>query len=420
VSREHTLPRRLVELAAARPDEIALQEKRYGIWHPTPWTAYAARVRDFAGGLATLGVGRGDAVGVLGDNRPEWLIAELAAHCLGAAVVGLDPASAGDQVAALLELAAVRVVVAEDQEQVDKLAELRARLPRLARVVYYDPHGLERRSREDQDDRQEREALERRSREDQDDRQEREALERRRDDYLARFTDVEAAGRRDGAERPGWLDGEIAAGAASDVALLCAAPDGTGLARLSHADLWTMAERLHRIDPLAPGRRHVSFQPLASIGEQLVAVACGLAHGLLVAFPEDAATQDADLREIGPDVMLAPPAFWDRVRGSVRTRAGDADWLKRRAFAWAYRVGEAVAERRARGRAPGAALAAAHRMAGALALGAVRDHLGLSRLRRGYADGALAPEVVRFFDAIGVPLTAVDLGELVAAREAAR
>jgi long-chain acyl-CoA synthetase len=383
VSREQTLPRRLVELAAARPDEIALQEKRYGIWHPTPWAAYAARVRDFACGLATLGVGRGDAVGVLGDNRPEWLIAELAAHCLGAAVVGLDPASAGDEVARVLELAEVRVVVAEDQEQVDKLAALRARLPRLARVVYYDPHGLE----------------------------------QYRDDYLARFTEVEAAGRRDGAERPGWLDGEIAAGAASDVALLCTAPR---LARLSHADLVTAAEQLHRIGPLAPGQRHVSFLPLASIGEQVLAVGCGLAHGLLVAFPEDAATQDADLREIGPDVMLAPPEFWERMRASVPARARDAGWPKRRAFAWAYGVGEAVAEHRARGRAPGPALAAAHRVAGAVALAAVRDHLGLSRLRRGYADGALAPEIVRFFDAIGVPVTPVDLGELVAAREAAR
>jgi long-chain acyl-CoA synthetase len=388
VSREQTLPRRLVELAALRPDEAALLEKRYGIWHPTSWAAYAARVRDFAHGLATLGVRRGDAVGVLGDNRPEWLIAELAAHCVGAAVVGLDPARPGHEVLALLDLAQVRVVVAEDHEQVDKLAALRAQLPQLARVVYRDPHGLE----------------------------------HDRDDTLARFGDVEAAGRREAAQRPGWLDGEIAAGAASDVALLCAPPEGArpGLAQLTHEDLVTTAAQLHPLDPLARGQRHVSLVPLASIGEQLLAVACGLAHGLVVAFPEGAATQDADLREIGPDVMLAPPAFWERMGESVRTRAGAADWLKRRAFAWAHGVGEAVADRRARGEAPRPTLAAAYRVADAIALAAVRDHLGLSRLGHGYAAGALAPEAVRLFRAIGVALEPVDLGDLVAGREVAR
>jgi long-chain acyl-CoA synthetase len=376
-----TLPRRLARLASERPRAIAMQEKRYGIWHPITWADHAARVRDFASGLATLGVRRGDAVGVLGDNRPEWLIAELAAQCLGAAAVGMSPTSAADEVLGILAPAAVRVVVAEDQEQVDKLARITDRLPRPLHVIYWDPHGLEHYPTAG----------------------------------LARFTDIAAAGRRDAAARPGWLDGEIAAGRADDIAVQCSASDAAParLAPLSHADVLAMADLLHRIEPLRPGQRHVSVLPLSWIGEQAMSVACALAHGLTLAFPEDGATTHADLREIGPDVVLGPPRSWERMRASVQSRIADAGWLGRHVFAWAHGVGDAIAGCRARGARPGPRLAAAHCIADAVALGAVRDHLGLSRMRRGYSAGApLSPDLARYLGAIGIDLTAVALPEL--------
>lgn len=378
-----TLPRRLVDLAATRPTAVALQEKRYGIWHPIGWAEYAAHVRAFAHGLASRGVGRGDAVGVLGDNRPEWLIAELAAQCLGAAVVGIDPGSTRDEVLAALALAGARVVIAEDQEQIDKLLGLADRLPGLAHIIYYDPRGLA----------------------------------AYRDARLARFTDVAAAGRRDAEARPGWLDGEIAAGSPGDTAVLCTTPGARpGLARLSHAQLLAMADQLHRADPFAAGERHVSLLPLAWIGEQVLSVACGLAHGLALAFPEDAATQRGDLREIGPELMLATPRIWDELHADVQARIDDAGWLKRRAFDWACGVGEAVA----RSAQPGRRRSAVHRIADAAVLRPVRDHLGLARITRCYAGGALSPEVLRFFRAIGVNLTQIDPDGWLAAAEAPR
>ena len=121
-----TFPKLLRGLATKNPDQTALQEKRYGIWQPMSWSTYAARVQDFAHGLAALGVERGQIVAVLGDNRPEWLIAELAAQSIGAAVVGIYPTSIGEELLHILTLAQVKVVVAEDQEQVDKLLKLRA------------------------------------------------------------------------------------------------------------------------------------------------------------------------------------------------------------------------------------------------------------------------------------------------------
>jgi long-chain acyl-CoA synthetase len=369
-----TFPRRLRELAEQRPGGVALQEKRYGIWQPITWTEYQRRVRDFAHGLANLGVGRGEVVAVLGDNRPEWLITELAAQCLGAAVVGIYPTSIGEEIVHILSLARVRIVVAEDQEQVDKLIRLTGQLPNLQTVVHYDPHGLE---QYDQP-------------------------------YLKKFTDVEAVGRRHGEDHPEWLDQQIDQGAPGDVAVICTTSGTTArpkLAQLSHANLLAMADNLTDVDPVKPGYRYVSFLPLAWIGEQMLGVGCGLHAGLTLSFPEDAATVRADLREIGPDLMFSPPRIWESMLSEVQVRIDEAGWLKRKVFGWAYDVGDRLAERRVRGQRIGAWLRTAHRLADAVGLRPVRDQLGLARLRRGYTGGApLSPDVFRFYQAIGVNL----------------
>jgi len=369
-----TFPRLLRGLAERRPDEVALQEKRYGIWQPITWAQYRRRVHDFAHGLAELGVRRGEVVAVLGDNRPEWLITELAAQCLGAAVVGVYPTSIGEEIVHILSLARVRVVIAEDQEQVDKLIRLTEQLPHLEAVVYYDPHGLE---QYDQP-------------------------------YLKKFIDVETAGRRYGEGRPGWLDEQVDQGEPDDVAVICTTSGTTArpkLAQLSHANLLAMAESLTSVDPVKPGYRYVSFLPLAWIGEQMLGVACGLHAGLTLSFPEDAATVRADLREIGPDVMFSPPRIWESMLSEVQVRIDEAGWLKRRVFGWAYDIGDRVAERRVRGQRIGAGRRLAHRLADAAGLRPVRDQLGLARLRRGYTGGApLSPDVFRFYQAIGVNL----------------
>ena len=369
-----TLPRLLHAHAAQRPDAVALQEKRHGIWQGLSWAAYLARVRDFASGLAGLGIERGDVVGVLGDNRPEWLIAELGAQCLGALVVGIYPSSIGEEIVHVLSLARVRVVVAEDQEQVDKLLGIAARLPQLRHVIYYDPRGLEHYG----------------------------------ETCLLRFEDVEHAGRAQAAARPGWLDRHIAQASPSDPALVCTTSGTTArpkLAVLSHANLLHMARRLQQIDPLDSGSRYVSFLPLAWIGEQMLALACGLLQGFTLSFPEAAATQRSDLREIGPEVLFSPPRIWESLLSDVQVRLDHAGWLKRALFGWAYRIGEQRALLELRGAPAGLALRIAHSLADAIGLRPLRDQLGLVRLRRCYTGGApLSPEVFRFFRSIGVNL----------------
>jgi long-chain acyl-CoA synthetase len=275
-------------------------------------------VRDFAHGLAQLGVRPGDVVAILGDNRPEWLISELGAQSLGACVVGIYPTSVGEEIVHILSHARVRVVVAEDQEQVDKLIRLWDRLDSVKAVIYYDPRGLE----------------------------------HYQQDYLLEFTAVEARGREYEQTHPGWLDEQIAAGRASDIAVICTTSGTTArpkLAMLSHRNLLSMGSSLMAIDPLDADDRYVSFLPFAWIGEQMLTLACGLQAGFTVSFPEEANTVRADLREIGPNVMFSPPRIWEDMLSSVQVRVGEAGWLKRAAFAWGHRVGGRVADRRVNG-----------------------------------------------------------------------
>ncbi len=379
--RAETFPQLLVGLAATQPDAVAMQEKQYGIWQPMTWSQYERRVHDTAHGFAALGVQRGEIIAVLGDNRPEWLIAELAAQSMGVAVVGIYPTSIGEELRHILTTARARIVVAEDQEQVDKLLRLLeeeapADAPELLveRIVYYDPHGLEQYT----------------------------------DPILMEFSQLEQLGRERATDLPHWFSQQVEAGSAGDIAVICTTSGTTSrpkLAELSHRNLLAMAEHLTSIDPIDAKDRYVSFLPFAWIGEQMLAVACGLSRGLTISFPEDSETQRSDLREIGPDIMFSPPRIWESMLSEVQVRIDESDWFKRRVFGWGYEVGDRVATMRVSGQQPGPLLKLTHRVADAVAMRPVRDQLGLARIRRCYTGGApLGPDVFRFFHAIGVNL----------------
>ncbi|WP_370584435.1 AMP-binding protein [Ornithinimicrobium cryptoxanthini] len=192
------------------------------------------------------------------------------------------------------------------------------------------------------------------------------------------------------------------------MAVICTTSGTTSkpkLGELSHRNLLTMGRHLTEIDPIGPKDRYVSFLPFAWIGEQMLAVACGLSNGVTISFPEDSATQRSDLREIGPDVMFSPPRIWESMLSEVQVRIDEAGWLKRKVFGWGYDTGDKVAAMRVSGKKPGPGLALTHKLADAVATRPVRDQLGLARIKRGYTGGApLGPDVFRFFHAIGVNL----------------
>jgi len=367
-----TFPKLLLHNAAHTPTKQALREKEFGIWRAVTWHEYAEHVRHFALGLCALGLRRGDKVAIIGDNRPEWVYAELAAQSLGAISVGLYQDAVAEELQYIVDHADATFVVVEDQEQVDKVLEVLPRLPKVKRVIYYDSRGLRSYN----------------------------------DPVLLHFPDIEQLGREYEQQHPQEYAEQVAAGAATDIALICYTSGTTGKpkgAMLSFNNLLAMGTALMSIDPLQADDEFVSFLPLAWIGEQMMALACGMQVGFTVNFPEKPETVQANIREIAPHVMFSPPRIWENMVSQVQVKTQDASWLKRRLYEWALPVGYQMADAKFNKHNVDAGLNIRYRLANLLVFHMLRDQLGLLKLRRCYTGGAaLGPDVFRFFHAIGV------------------
>lgn len=351
-----TLPKLLLRNAREFPNEVALREKRFGIWREITWAQYAARAGRFALGLRALGVGPGDVVGLIGDNRPDWVMGEIAAHAAGARSLGVYRDALEDEVAYLLGFSGASVVFAEDEEQVDKLLAVSDRCPNLRHIVFSDPRGM-----------------------------------RKLDDPRLLHADKLAeTGEGDWAALAEATRGE-------DVAILCTTSGTTArpkLAQLTSAALVRHAEAYLRADPKGPDDDYVSVLPLPWIMEQLYALAWNLLSRMRVNFVEEPETTLADFREIAPTFVLFAPRMWEQLAAEVRAKVLDASPLKRALYERGMRMGLAALDQGQRSAA-----------ADALIFRALRDRLGFSRLRSAATGGAaLGPDTFRFFLAMGVPL----------------
>jgi long-chain acyl-CoA synthetase len=369
-----TFPKLLLHNAERLGGRAALREKDLGIWRETSWRRYGERVRDFSLGLVALGLERGGKVAVIGDNRPEWVIAELAAQSAGAASIGIYQDSNLTEVAYIIDHCDARFVVAEDQEQVDKILDMIDQLPKVAHVVYADPRGLRRYKHE----------------------------------KLISFEEVEKRGRELHARDPQLYARNVGQGKGSDLAIICYTSGTTGSpkgAMLTFANLLSMAMNLHQVDPRRPTDEFVSFLPLAWIGEQMMSVATALAIGFTINFPEEPETALHDVREIGPNVMFAPPRIWEGLNSTVQVKIMDTTPLKRFLYERLMPVGLKVADLRLeQGRAPWF-WRAIYFLADWLLFRPLKDRLGLLNLRSATTGGAaLGPDVFRFFHAMGVRL----------------
>jgi long-chain acyl-CoA synthetase len=369
-----TLPRYLLRNAAEMGDRPAIREKDRGIWQTHTWTQYVENVRDFALGLASLGFARGDKLSVIGDNRPRLYWAQAAAQCLGGVSVPVYQDSIAKELAFVWNHASVSVIVAEDQEQVDKILGLKDELRDVKWVIYDDPRGFGHYSF----------------------------------DWLKSFSDVEALGREFAKTHPGYFEAEIARGQPDDVAFICYTSGTTGNpkgAMLSHRNMIATGRSALEAIQIRPGDDWLAYLPMAWVGDSFYTLLLSLVVPFTVNCPESPETVQRDLRELGPHSFLAPPRIWENLLTGVLVRSGDSGRLKRLVFEHFRRVGEKVEVAKAEGKPVSLGMKIQRALGEFFVYGPVRDQLGLLRVRWALTGGApLGPDTFRFFRAIGVNL----------------
>ena len=369
-----TFPRLMLEHAAQRPHATALREKEFGIWQATSWSALAALVRALACGLAAAGLQRGQHLVVVGENRPRLSAAMLAAQSLGAIAVPLYQDAAAAELAFPINNAEVAFAIVEDQEQVDKMLELRASCPQLARIWYDDPRGL-----------------------------------RHCDEpgVLPLDTLVDA-GRAFDAGHAGFFDAEVNKGQPDDVAAMFFTSGTTGNPKgvvHTHRSLIDRARAGAVFDKLTADEELLAYMPPAWIGQNIFSYAQWLVCGYIVNCPESASTVTICLKEIGPTYYFAPPRVFEALLTSVMIRMEDAGAFKK----WLFDHFMALARRVGPARLDGKALSlidSVHYAIGNLCIyGPLRNTLGLSRVRVAYTAGeAIGPDLFSFYRSIGVNL----------------
>ena len=372
-----TLPRLLLLNARNLADRPAIREKDRGIWQTWTWRQYHDQVRDFALGLAALGVRRGDRLSVIGDNRPRLYAAQLAVQCLGGVSVAVYQDSIAKELAFVWNHAEVSVIVTEDQEQVDKVLGLRPELPTLRVVIFDDPRGMT----------------------------------GYRHDWLKSFHDVQEAGRKFGSEHPGYFEAEIDKGKADDIAIVCYTSGTTGHpkgAMITHANAIGVAEIFCREARVVPEDTSLAYLPMAWAGDATYTLFASLVAGFCTNCPESPETVQRDLRELGPTTVLAPPRIWENMLTAVQVRAADATPLKRHTFNYFRSVAERAEILRSDGKPVPAGLRLATALGEFFVYGPVRDQLGLRQAKWALTGGApLGPDTFRFFRSIGVNLKQV-------------
>ncbi len=369
-----TFPRLLLEHARQRPDAPALREKVYGIWQTTSWSQLAALVREIAGGLAAAGLKRDDHLVVVGDNRPRLAATMLATQALGAVPIPLYQDAVAAEFAYPINNAEVAFAVVEDQEQVDKLLELRAQCPQLARLWYDDPRGLRNYN----------------------------------EPGLASLDTLIEQGRAFNQAHPGHFDAELAKAQPQDVAAMFFTSGTTGHPKgvvHTHFTLLDRAKAGADFDKLTEKEEVLAYLPPAWIGQNIFSYAQWLACGYVVNCPESAATVTIDLKEIGPTYYFAPPRVFEGLLTSVMIRMEDASRLKRGLFhhymALARRIGPALMD----GAPVGALDKLRYALGNLLIYGPLRNTLGFSRVRVAYTAGeAIGPDLFTFYRSIGINL----------------
>jgi long-chain acyl-CoA synthetase len=372
---ELTLPSLLLRNAGRFGDsKVALREKEFGIWQSVTWQQYLEHVRDLSLGLISLGLQPGETLGIIGGNRPEWIYAELAAQAARGVPFGIFQDSILSEVAYIIDHAEATMIVAEDQEQVDKILDLKEKFPRVRKIIYTDPKGLW-----DYED-----------------------------EILIDYYEVERLGREICRQRPDLFEENVRCIKEDDLATICYTSGTTGNPKgtlLTYRNILSMVASLNEVDPKDPDDQFVSFIPLPWIVEQTMSVFSALYSGYTVNFPEESETSTADLYEIAPSLVVAGPPMWEGLSRQVMVKHLDASFLKKLIYNLCLPIGYRWADFKFEKKRPPLGWKIIYLLAYAAIFRALRDRLGFSKVRTAMTGGAaLGPDVFRFFHALGINL----------------
>jgi long-chain acyl-CoA synthetase len=370
-----TLPAMLVRHADARARDVAMRVKRLGRWEEMTWADYERRATRVGLGLRELGVGTGDRVAVLSDNRPEWLFADLGTQGIGGVTLGVYPTSSESEVAHMLGDSVSKVVIVENEEQLDKTLLVRDQLPHLEKIVVIDTRGIR-------------------------------SLE---DPATISFEELEVLGDQRFQRSPReWRDSVASLPGGPDVAIIVYTSGTAGPPQgvmLSHANIIAAAETAAGFYGARRDEEILSYLPLCHVAERLISVIVAVRAGYIVNFGEGGESFPNDLREVQPTFFLGVPRVWERLAAGVQFRMANASRIKRWNYNFWQRRGKKIAAPRMHGRRR----RRLSELFGWLFLGrSLRKKLGMSRIRVALSGAApIAPDVLEYMWSLGVPVREV-------------
>ena len=373
--RDLTIPQLLQWRAEKSPKRVAMREKDFGIWRGYTWEHYHDIVEKVALGLDELGFRKGMKLALIGDNIPEMLFTAVGAMAVGGIAAGIYQSSLPDEIAQILEYLEVSMVFCDDQEQVDKLVEIRDQVPNVTRVIYEDPRGMR---------------------------------SYKSDDWFLDFEDLVALGEKARKERPDAFVEMVSGGQPDDVCFLCLTSGTTGLpkgAMMTHRNYINMGVQITKVDKLESTDEYLSFLPFAWIGEQMNSFGVAMATGITINFPESVETAMEDLKEIGPHFMFGAPRIYETIRSQIWLKMDDSYWFNRMFHSYFMKIGEKAAHYRMTGKTMPPLLGLLSWLGTQIVFRPLINQIGFLRLRRAYTGGAaLGPDLFTFYQAMGVNL----------------
>ena len=369
-----TAPRMFQSRVQISANQVALRYKKLGIWHDVTWEEYREKVRAVCLGLVALGLEVGEGVSLIGENSPEWVYTDLGTMHAGGITVGVYATNSWEQCQYVVDHSGSRFYFVENEEQLDKALRFRDKVPGLERIIVWDIKGLK----------------------------------RFKDPMVMSFDEFLALGREKDRQEPELFARRWSQIQPSDLARLIYTSGTTGPpkgAMLTHRNITWMAQAMAEGNPVYGQDEFLSFLPLCHIFEQLFTIFMNIRYGAVVNFIESTDTVTDNMREISPTVAYGVPRVWEKYYSGIMIMMADATWVKRGIFQACLRIGKKYAALKTSYQPISLWLRAAYALAYFATFRKLKERLGFDRVRLAFSGAApISPDVLRFFQAIGIPL----------------